>query len=54
MFTIYARPLASPTGNVATHCPLCGKACRLNEIVRSVYHVLGCVRCYVAPETERS
>ncbi len=39
--------------SVATEqtCPICGKPAKLNEIVRSAHHVLGCKRCYGAAHT---
>ena len=27
-------------------CPVCLSDAKLNELVRSAYHVLGCVACY--------
>lgn len=27
-------------------CPQCGERVKLNEIIRSAYHILGCVYCY--------
>jgi hypothetical protein len=29
-----------------TMCPHCGEAVKLNELVRSAHHVLGCRYCY--------
>ena len=49
MLTIHSRRaalVAADDSSAATHCPLCGQSCKLNEIVRSAYHVLGCKRCY--------
>ncbi len=42
--TIKAGKAIEPqTANV---CPMCGETVKLNELVRSPYHVLGCKRCY--------
>lgn len=30
-------------------CPFCHETVKLNEIIRSAYHVVGCVRCYGRP-----
>lgn len=29
-----------------TACPHCGARVKLNELVRSARHILGCVHCY--------
>lgn len=26
-------------------CPFCKKSVKLNEIIRSAYHILGCIYC---------
>lgn len=28
------------------NCPICKQLAKLNELVRSAHHVLGCLRCY--------
>lgn len=37
---------ATPASDAEQTCPICGKPAKLNEIVRSAHHVLGCRRCY--------
>lgn len=27
-------------------CPFCNEQVKLNELVRSTYHIIGCVKCY--------
>lgn len=35
-------------------CPICGRAVKLNELVRSAHHVLGCHGCYSRQEVEEA
>ena len=30
-------------------CPFCQRPVKLNELIRSAHHVLGCVNCYGKP-----
>ena len=31
-------------------CPFCQRTVKLNEIIRSAHHDLGCVNCYGKPQ----
>lgn len=46
MLTIHSTRTVAERVAEPTRCPICGLPCKLNEIIRSAYHVLGCVRCH--------
>ncbi len=50
--TVNQQPVTADNGKPT--CPICGQAAKLNEMVRSAHHVLGCLRCYVKDEDRRS
>jgi hypothetical protein len=39
---------ATPASVAEASCPVCEAPVKLNEIVRSAYHVLGCKHCYAS------
>mgnify|MGYP001567459456 CR=1 FL=1 len=34
------------------HCPFCKREVKVNQIIRSAHHDLGCVHCFGKPEGE--
>ncbi len=48
MLRLNVSPRETPNDDALT-CPVCKQPAKLNELVRSAHHVLGCHNCYCRP-----